>query len=260
MKRLLAIGLIPLALGVAGAFVRARELAFAFDPTTGLPKQTLIGTTILMIGGALLLLYALAIGFKVKAKPIPHHKSTIFTVVALVSFAVLLGLAGYQFYQNTQVKTMIGYVLAVLTLFCSISIAITGIQCLRSNDNAIYSLFTILPVFWACFSLILVFRDRIADPIIADYIFLLFGFICILLFLYTQAGYIYRKNRLMLSVVTAMLGTYFCSIEVLAPIIAAKLSETYLFVPNFSETISLAVFVIYMPFAAVQMLRNENKI
>lgn len=260
MKRLLAIGLIPLALGIAGAFVRARELAFAFDPTTGLPKQTLIETTILMIIGALLLIYALIIGLKVKIKPMPQQKSPIFTAVALVSFAVLLGLAGYQFYQNIQVKALIGYVLAILTVLCAVSIAITGIQCLKSNDNAIYSLFAILPVFWACFSLILVFRDRIADPIIADYIFLLFGFICILLFLYTQAGYIYRKNRLRLSVITAMLGTYFCSIEVLAPVLAAKISETYLFIPNFSEAISLAVFAIYMPFAAVRMLQNDNNI
>ena len=260
MKRVLAVGIAPIALGMIAAFFRARELAFSFDFTTGLPKERLIVTPLLLAVAGILLFATLFWPQRKDAENAQRSAHPLLMIVSLFGCAVMLALGGIEFYTNRFTKDMILYVHCVLTFLCGAAFAILGLRYLRSNQNGIYSFFAIVPVFWACFSLIMIFRERIADPIIADYIFLLFAFICILLFTYAQAGYIYGKNRLKVALCTSVLGAYFCVIELTAPWIASRLSQAY--IPNYDFTMILPIllFMIYMPIATICMLKNENHV
>lgn len=260
MKRVLAVAIAPIVLGIIAAFFRARELAFSFDFTTGLPKETLIATPVLL-GAAVILLLAALIGSWKRKLPVSEPSAhPALVTVSLFGCAVMLALGGLEIYTNRFTRDVILYVHCALTFLCSAAFAILGLRCLRANQNGIYSFFAIVPVFWACFSLIMIFRERIADPIIADYIFLLFAFICILLFTYAQAGYIYRKNRIKVALCTAVLGSYFCVIELLAPWIASRLSQAYVPLYDFTMILPLLLFAVYMPVSALCMLKNENDV
>ena len=258
MKRILAIGVAPAVLGVVAAFFRAKELAFSFDFATGLPNGALVITPILLVLAAVLLVLCLVFPRRIVREPAPERAHPGLAAVALFGCAVLLALGALELYENQLARDMILYIHCALTFVTAAALAVLGLRGLRWSANSAYSVCGILPVLWACFSLILIFRERIADPIIADYVFLLFAFVCILLFTYAQAGYVYRRNRLRVALCVTVLGVYFCVIELFAPLIAAQLSSAYPKNYDFTLLLPLALFAVYMPAATSCMLSNEN--
>lgn len=258
MKRLMLI-ILPIILGIIGAFFRARELAFGFDFASGLPYDNLIITPVLAIVGIVICAIVAILVCKGGIAKCEKKKHPVFIAASLLGSAVMLALAALYFNAEPIPQT-VTYIHCAITLLCAGAFAFLGIRELSANTNPVYSFFAATPVFWACFSLIMIFRERIADPIIADYIFLLFAFICILMFLYAQCGYVYRKNRFLVAAISAAFGTYCCVIEVLAPFIALKLLPTYPLMLDFTTLVPLAFFAVYLPMAELCILRNENNV
>lgn len=261
MKRILTLGFLPLVLGLAGAWLRAYELAYVFDPVTGLPSNPMAVTPVLIgltLAGAAIFIAA-ALLYRPKE---PHGKpGPMFLAASSVAFAVLFGFAGYLFYQCTKAFTITQLIFGLLTLYCAAAVLTLGVKRLDGSPSSVYSVMAVAPVFWACYALILIFRERISDPIILDYIYLLFAFICILLFSYCQAGYVFGRNKQRLAIVTAAMGVYFCVVELIAPVVAGFLSPgAELMKVSLEEALPLAAFLVYMPFALQEMLHNRNRV
>lgn len=260
MKKFLVIGILPLVLGIIAGVLRAYELAFSFDFASGLPKGTLWITPVILVVGVVLLIASIALTIKREFPPCEEKKSVSQMAASFFGCAIMLALAGYVFLINqVQVET-INFVFAAICLVSAFSFALLGAKNLQNNENGLYSFMALFPVLWACVALILVFRERIADPITADYIHLVFAYIAILMFTYAQSGYVYRKNRLWVLFTSSILGTYFCVIELISPFVAALFNAEYALKLDFTVLLPMLLFAVYMPISTSFMLKNQNDV
>lgn len=259
MKKILFIGIIPVVLGIIAGALRAYELAFSFDFATGLPSGNLWATPIILAIAAVLLICVIALTAKRKF-PIQEGKGLSQTVVAFFSCAMMLALGGYVFVINQVEGEAINLIFAVICLISAFAFALLGAKNLQNNQNSLYSFMALVPVIWACVALILVFRDRIADPIWADYIHIVFAYIGILMFAYAQTGYVYQKNTLWIVICSATVGTFFCIVELISPFIASALNPEYILKLDFTVILPLVTFAVYMPVSAMFMLKNQNDV
>lgn len=260
MKKVLVIGILPLILGIVAGILRAYELAFSFDFASGLPKGNLWITPAILIVAAVLLIASVALTLKREFPPQEEKKSISQTAVSFFGCAVMLALGGYVFFINRIQGEAINLIFAAICLVSAFSFALLGAKNLQNNQNGLYLFMALFPVIWSCVALILVFRDRIADPITADYIHLVFAYIAILMFTYAQSGYVYRKNKLWVVFTSSILGTYFCIIELISPFIAAALNAEYALSIDFTVLLPLIAFVVYMPVSTNFMLKNQNDV
>lgn len=253
---------IPIAvvLGLLASWARGYELAFGFDPISGLPVSgawivwLLMAVAVSVGVGAILLVGKGA----PEAKEI--KKTPTFTGVSLLASAVMLGLAGYVFFTNQMSGETILYIFAALSVLNAISFALLGVKNLSANDNPIYSVFTFVQVLWATLAVILVFRERVSEPVAEHFIFLLFAFLCILLFTYAQTGYVFGRNRFAVAAICGVAGVYLILIELISPFIASAYSVEYYLSLDFKIILPLFAYAVYMPPAVVKILRNENNV
>lgn len=261
MKRIFLFGILPFILGLAASWLRAGELAFVFDYASGLPSNPMWYTPALsaLVVICMVLFFIFALRFKHAE---PHgNASPVFMPAACASFCILFTFSGYELYLYTQTREITSLIFGILTLLCSISQLFLGIKRLEMRDGTVYNMFAAIPVFWACYALILIFRQRISDPIISDYFYMLLAFVCILLFVYAQCAYVFGKNRQRIAILTGTLAVFFCAIELFAPLFAGLMSPDSLFMrPTLEECAPLAAFLIYIPFSLEEMLRNANHV
>lgn len=261
MKRCFPFFILPLFLGLCGAFLRATELSYSFDPQSGLHVQHLSATPVLMVLSVVALLVFSALSFRIREEECSAAPSPAFLAAGALSAVVLLASAGLQIYQCVTafaVTTLIQALLSVYTATALLALAKSGLS--RSNGG-VYAVFAVAPVFWLCFTLILVYRERIADPILLDYTYLLFACICSLLFFYALAGYVYGKNKLRLAALTGSLAVFFSAAELgghliatVFPLTSADLSLSTL------ELTTLLACLILIPFALHEILKNRNQV
>lgn len=69
--------------------------------------------------------------------------------------------------------------------------------------------FSIVPMFWACFELIITFKDNGASPFVSLYAFELFAAIFLVFAFYSYAGFFYAKSNPARFTWTASLGVFF---------------------------------------------------
>lgn len=260
MKKILVIGILPLVMGIIAGILRAYELAFSFDFVSGLPKGALWITPVILIVGVILLVASIALTVKREFPPSEEKKSVSQMAVSFFGCAIMLALGGYVFFVNHVQAETINLIFAAICLIAAFSFALLGTKNLQNNENGLYSFMALFPVLWACVALILVFRDRIADPIIADYIHLVFAYIAILMFTYAQSGYVYRKNKLWVLFTSTILGIYFCVIELVSPFVAALFNAEYALNLDFTVLLPMLLFAIYMPISTSFMLKNQNDV
>ncbi len=260
MKKILVIGILPLILGIVAGILRGYELAFSFDFASGLPKGTLWITPVILIVGVILLVASIVLTVKREFKPCEEKKSVSQMAVSFFGCAIMLALGGYVFLINQVQAEAINLVFAVICLIAAFAFALLGAKNLQSNANGLYSFMALFPVLWACIALILVFRDRIADPITAHYIHIVFAYIAILMFSYAQAGYVYRKNKLWVLFASSIVGTFFCIIELISPFIAALFNAEYVLKLDFTVLLPMLLFAVYMPVSTSFMLKNQNDV
>lgn len=262
MKRTLTLIVLPLFFGLCGAMLRAVELAYSFDPLSGLHTTQLAVTPALVALCAIVSLLFLVFAWFIQ--PDQATVSTprpVFYAASGLAALVLFGLAAYQIAGCVTNFVLTTFIHALLTLYCAVSLLALGKTGLAQRPSSAYTVFAVVPVFWACFTLILVYRERIADPILLDYIYLIVAFIFILLFLYALTGYVYGKNKFRLAAVTGPLALFFLTINVVAQPLAAFLPQTratFEVIPL--EFGALIAFLILIPFSLYEIFRNANQI
>jgi len=261
MKRISLFGILPFIIGLVAAWLRANELVYVFDPITGLPSNSMWVTGSLVVLACAVASFFLVVALRRKCEPPTGKPSLGLIPSACASFCILFALSGYELYSYMQSRVVTDLIFGVLTLLCSVAQLFLGLKRLEARDNMAYNIFAAIPTFWTCYALILIFRQRISDPIISDYVYLLLAFVCILLFAYAQCGYIFGKNRAKVAIFTGALTVFFSTVELFAPIIAGMISSDAEFMRvSLQEAAPLAAFLIYIPFSLEEMLENNNRV
>ncbi len=241
---------LPIALGIVGAYARAVALAHDARGSALLTSLSIAAVIIFAAAAVFLRKERRGLGGGEKEGKIAF---TVAGFIMLVAAFVAL----FEVYRQYELLKL---VFALLTIYCSVSLIVLGKYSLAAKDSIAYCTMSAVPVFWACFLLIITFRERISNPIIYEYVFLMFAYICILLFAYALAGEVLGKNRVAFGVFAALSGTYFIITEALAPYIAKVISgglyEAVLFSP---ELLFKIAFLILMPFGAYLMAGKEQK-
>lgn len=256
MKRIFPLCILPLFLGLCGAFLRATELSYAFDPETGLFVNRLSATPVLMILSCIALLVFFLLSFRLPTEE-SKAPSRVFPLLSAGAALVLLLSAGFQLYlcitEGFAITTLIQ---ALLSVYTATALLALGKNRLAPASGGAYSIFCVAPVFWMCFTLILIYRDRIADPILLDYTYLLFSCVASLLFFYALAGCLYGKNKQRLAYLTGALSVFFSALELFGHLLATVLPMTGAALSlSMLELTTLLACLIFVPAALFESLK-----
>ena len=260
MKRRLSFIALPLFLGLCAALLRATELAYALDPTTGLYLGGFSATPVLMIvsGAAFLLLFALSFFTKEAKSNAPA--SPALTFVGIVCALLLLASAALQVYSGVmQGFVMTDLVQALLSVYAATAILVLCKKGFAKSNGGTYAVMAVAPALWICYTLILIYRDRVADPILLDYTYLLFAAVCAVLFFYAVCGLIYGKNKLRLATFSGALTVFFSACELIGHTAALILPlSNAAFTLSPLETLTLSFCLLFIPFAMNELWKKKE--
>lgn len=227
MKQAHKIGLMAAAVGVPAAVLRAMEIQWGFDPQNGMPLE-LTAVRVVLWGAALLVL-ALAIVMsqpyaadnrsyeEMYANPSENRKITAVCGAALMLLGAISGIyvtfstgALYssvtgEFLPATAIPLMGLWLLAMAS-------AASFVLQMRSRKQEITKSaanFTIIPLYWAAFDLIVTYKETSISPFITRYAMDLAVAACLMVAFYLHAGLLYGKPRLRCYSVFAALAIFF---------------------------------------------------
>lgn len=248
--------LFPLVTGVCGALLRATQLRYAYEPASGILQSGHPATYGLVTVCIIAFVMALISAFISKdgtdaSMPIAEPCASF---SAIASAIIILAYAGFIFYSLTESFDVAELILALLSVYCSVSLIVMGKYRFAERDSSAYCIFSAVPVFWACFLLIISFREKTADPIIANYVPLIFGYIAILFFSYGMAAHILGRTKKSVTVFSCFIGIFFILAELLTPVFANRYDIITL--SWVREALPLLAFLILMPCTSLQIIKK----
>jgi hypothetical protein len=203
--------------GLAGALLRRYELLNAFETDSGLAISGHPATiAMLVLSGAVLLLTLL---FLPKNQKIPESlnfaqafsvedKGTRFLIVVAALLLLACAVCGaYQYLEGseTRVSRLVLFVFAALS---ALSVLFTGLRAGQGSGEQ-SSILLLFPAFFACLWLVLVYQNHAADPVLLDYVFELLAVVCVVLSLYSIAGFGFGRGRVRATSFYCLMGVYF---------------------------------------------------
>ncbi len=240
--------LFPVTAGLCGASLRATQIKALASGTQNLSAPTyglvIVSVIALLMGLIAALLLKNGINFSYR-----FHKTALFgasyigAIVLLVHAAFLL----FALRENFKATDLI---LALFSVYSAVSFIVLGKYSLCERDSSAYCIFSAVPAFWAAFLLILTFRDKISDPIISNYIFLILSYISILFFSYSVAAHILGKNRKLVSVFSCFSGIFFIFTEIFSLIFSGEFAFSV-------ELLPLFAFLILMPLYTAEIIKKD---
>ncbi len=227
--------------GIAGGFLRAHLIESAKEPT---PLR------ILFVAGAVVsIIFALL--FKNCKYETSESKGNTILFPFVISAFLILAYAGMLAFSLREKLEPVEIVLALLSLYSAVSLLVIGKYNLAERDSTAYCTFAAVPVFWACFMLIIAFREKIADPVISNYILLIFTYIAILFFAYAIAAHLLGKNKKHVAVIACFMGISLILTDVISSFIIGDISL------RLKELLPGLAFLIIMPPATFEIIRKK---
>ena len=244
---------LPLTTGICGASLHAAQQSLPIESAAN--SSPLYGLIIVSI---VALLMAVIAAFLLK-KGVDY--SSVFLTKALptasfVSAAIILLYAGILIFSLFEGFSGLTLVIALLSVYACVSIIALGKYKLAERDDQSYCIFSAVPVFWIAFILVVTFREKIADPIISNYVFLILSYISILLFGYATCAHVLGKKRKHIAVFACFIGIFFILVELLTPLFG----EGYSFATAFDakDLLPLLAFLVIMPFYTAEITRKKD--
>lgn len=217
MKRKLgfALALSPMALGVAGLFLRRWQLATAFEPsgllTPGKPATVaLVAVVILAAAVALGLSAALFRGEAPKGYlanlAAPNLWVGLLTLLAgaLLFAGGVLGIRDFALRMDARVIRLIQGILLVPGGVCVGFIGLLGQQ--RKEDKGRFHPALPVPAYCGCVWLVAAYQGHTANPNVMEYVFLLLGIVCVIIACYAGASFSFEKSRPILCAFSSAMG------------------------------------------------------
>ncbi len=260
MKRTLSFVLLPLFLGLCAALMRATELAYSFDPKTGLYVGDLAATPALMILSGVTFLLLSVLAFFIRDAKEERPTASLLPFVGILCALILVASAGFQVYYGVMREfSMTNLIQALFSLYAAIAVLGLCKNGFAPSSGGTYAVFAVAPALWISYTLILIYRDRVADPILLDYSYLLFAVVCAVLFFYALTGCIFGKNKLRLATLSGALSVFFSMCELLGHGLALVFPKTNaIFDLSPLESLTLGFLILFIPFAMRELWKKKE--
>ncbi|MBQ4544220.1 MAG: hypothetical protein II996_01450 [Oscillospiraceae bacterium] len=247
---------LPVTAGICGALLRSWQIRYAYDAETGILQSGNLITYGLVAVCVIAALMAVIAAFLLKrGLPLPADKTGSISSAALsVAAVVVLAYAGMIFWSLREGFSGVQLVLALFSVYCSVALLVMGKYRMQERDSTAYCVFSAVPVFWACFMLILTFREKIADPIIANYVPLILSYISILFFCYSIAAHVLGKNKKHVAVFSCFIGVFFMLLELIS--FFASNGAVGMSLEKVREMLPLVAFLVLMPATCAEIVRK----
>ncbi len=255
-KLLPSLFVLPIVTGICGALLRASQLVHAYDRETGILKSGepvtygLIAVCIIAALIAILAAFLLKNGAEIKSGRL--GKGLI--VSGVVSSVVILIYAGMTLFSLFDEFDATELVLGLFSVYCAVSLLVLSKYSFAERDSTAYCVFSAVPSFWACFMLILAFREKISDPIIANYVPLMFSYLSILMFCYAIAAHVLGKNKKHVAIFSCFFGIFFILMELISPLFAG--GTVTVDADSIRYMLPQLAFLILMPCTTAQILKK----
>lgn len=225
MKSIRYIPIAAAVLGILGAVLRGMNLSSGYEPSTNLPipgnkpQIALVVLSIVVFLAMLLWSTLLRTRRGTSFEDAFGCTSPLYKMIAVLSALIMgfSGLGGLYLLANGELlsgKTLFSnlpliplWVLALLTTFSFITVA-SGQS--RGHISEGHAIFTIVPMFWACFDLIITFKDNGASPFVSLYAFELFAAIALVYSFYAMSAFLYSTSNPARFVCMSTLAVFFC--------------------------------------------------
>lgn len=222
--------------GILGGIFRGLSLLNGYEPQTHLPiagdnfQLMLIILSVISV----VIFVILCARFKFDAEP-QFEKAfisdsagykTLCVLSALIT--ILCGAGGFYFALTNSDKSFYSHItefplwiLAVLT-----GVAIIGLIRAKENINESSAYFTLIPMFWAAFDLIVIFKNNSSSPFVGHYSFELIPSVFLTLAFYAFASFLYSKPKPRFMLFASSLAIVFSLVCVIGTVMAHILNPS----------------------------------
>lgn len=205
MNLIVLLPILAALLGVFGGVFRGLSLLNGYEPQTHLPiaGDNFQLMLIILSVVSVVIFVILCARFKFDAEP-QFEKAfisdsagykTLCVLSALIT--ILCGAGGFYFALTNSDKSFYSHItefplwiLAVLT-----GVAIIGLIRAKENITESSAYFTLIPMFWAAFDLIVIFKNNSSSPFVGYYSFELIPSVFLTLAFYAFASFLYSKPK-----------------------------------------------------------------
>lgn len=247
---------LPVTAGICGALLRASQLRYAYDAETGILRSGepvtygFVAVCVIAALMAVIAAFLLKRGVEIKSERVSGAAS----ISLFAAAVIILAYAGMILFSLCEKFDTTQLVLALFSVYCAVALIVLGKYRLCERDSTAYCVFAAVPVFWACFMLVLSFREKISDPIIANYVPLIFSYIAILFFCYSIAAHVLGKNKQHIAVFSCFIGIFFILVELLCPLFAGE--YVTIDAARVREGLPQLAFLILMPTVMAQIVKK----
>jgi hypothetical protein len=217
MHRFAFLPLLTTAAGLAGALIRRYELQHAFESDTGLALSGYPASVVLLLLSAAVILFVLflsggrsAIGALSYRDAFRTTEAGSFAAIVLSSLFLFGSAAsGAMLYLSGTETRVSRLLLFAFTAISGACILVTGLRTYRDKNTEQSGILLLVPAFFACLWLVLVYQTNAADPVLLHYIYELLAVVFAVLGLYSIAGFGFGRGRVKRTAFYCLLGEYF---------------------------------------------------
>ena len=236
MNLIVLLPILAALLGVFGGVFRGLSLLNGYEPQTHLPiaGDNFQLMLIILSVVSVVIFVILCARFKFDAEP-QFEKAfisdsagykTLCVLSALIT--ILCGAGGFYFALTNSDKSFYSHItefplwiLAVLT-----GVAIIGLIRAKENITESSAYFTLIPMFWAAFDLIVIFKNNSSSPFVGYYSFELIPSVFLTLAFYAFASFLYSKPKPRFMLFASSLAIVFSLVCVIGTVMAHILNPT----------------------------------
>ena len=191
--------------GILGGIFRGLSLLNGYEPQTHLPIPDNNFQLMLIILSVISVVIFLILCSRVKFSNVPEFEKAFInetagykTICVLSALIIsLCGAGGFYFALTSNQKSVYSHItefpLWILAVFTGI--AIIGLTSSKKNITESNAYFTLIPMFWAAFDLIVIFKNNSSSPFVGYYSFELMPSIFLTLAFYAFASFLYSKPK-----------------------------------------------------------------
>lgn len=236
MNLIVLLPILAALLGVFGGVFRGLSLLNGYEPQTHLPiaGDNFQLMLIILSVVSVVIFVILCEKFKFDAEP-QFEKAfisdsagykTLCVLSALIT--ILCGAGGFYFALTNSDKSFYSHItefplwiLAVLT-----GVAIIGLIRAKENITESSAYFTLIPMFWAAFDLIVIFKNNSSSPFVGHYSFELIPSVFLTLAFYAFASFLYSKPKPRFMLFASSLAIVFSLVCVIGTVMAHILNPS----------------------------------
>ncbi len=246
---------LPITAGVCAAYLRSVQIGCSAEV---LPSELVspavygfIAVSAVAVLMALVAAFILKGGVDFKSDRIDNAANTVLYIAA----AFILVYAGFQVVPLLEKFELIRLVLALFSVYAAVSLLVLGKYNMSERSSLAYYVFSAVPVFWACFMIVVSFREESTNPVVYEYASKILSYLSILAFSYSIASYVLGRTRRGVAVFSCFIGIFFMIVELVAPLfLIGKLPILSLY--RIEGLLPIVAYLIMMPLVMIKIIKK----